>query len=56
MVSGLNGILSGDAGSLGVYAVYIVGVLHRSGLAHCHLRCNRHLSYRYSFDTCNLAL
>ena len=33
MVTHLNGILLGDAGSLGVHAIYIVGVLHRSGLA-----------------------
>jgi hypothetical protein len=33
VVTHLNGILRGDAWPLGVYAIYIVGVLHRSGLA-----------------------
>jgi hypothetical protein len=33
VVSGLSGILSGDAWALGVYGVYIVGVLHRSGFS-----------------------
>jgi hypothetical protein len=33
VVSRLNGIIRGDAGPLGVYGVYIVGVLHRSGFS-----------------------
>ena len=33
VVTHLNGILRGDAGSLGEHAIYIVGVMHRSGLA-----------------------
>jgi len=33
VVTHLNGILSGVAWALGVYGVYIVGVLHRSGFS-----------------------
>jgi hypothetical protein len=32
VVTHLNGILIGDTGSPGVHEIYIIGVLHRSGL------------------------